>query len=189
MDANTQAAESSGNRQLLALINIFIVVYGLGTFVMCSPPSIFRDAAVQAIKPIFNYLGLYQYFYMYAPTPPSVYTIHVCADITYADGTEKIWEFPRLESYKGDFYKHQSKHRYYQWKYYLFMPQENAQILPDAARWAARMNWNKTNPPVKVVLFNKPEFTQLPIVDTGHPTWIPGNESEYFTYDVKQEDL
>lgn len=189
MDASTDAIGAARKTDKKALLNLFIICYGLGSFIMCCPPSKFRDATVSAIKPLFDCFGLYQFFYMYAPDPPSVHRIHICADISFADGTSRVWEFPALDSFKSDFYKHQSKHRYYQWKYYLFFPGAYPQILPDAARWAARMNWDPKNPPVRVVLFNRPEITLLPAVDTGRVTALAAPGSEFFTYQVRPGDL
>ncbi|MBX9878114.1 MAG: hypothetical protein K2Y22_06600 [Candidatus Obscuribacterales bacterium] len=174
-----------------AFINLFIVVWTVAAFIMCSPPSVCHDVLVAAIKPPFLYMGLYQFFWMYAPDPPKVYTIHIGADILYADGTEKSWEFPRLQDYKKDFYLHQSKHRYYQWKYYLFDPVGNAEILPDAALFAARKNnADPKNPPVRVVLYNVTERTLLPgREDTGEVKTDSLQKDMFFTYHIKPGEL
>lgn len=173
-----------------AILNLFIVLYCIGAFIMCSPPSVCHDAMVAAIKPAFNFFGLYQYFWMYAPDPPKVNTIRIGADIAFADGSHKEWEFPRLQDYKNDFYLHQSKHRYYQWKYYLYDPKGNAKMLPDAALYAARMN-NKDpkNLPVRVVLFKNTVETAFPMIDDGVIRTVTLPEDVFFTYQIKPGEL
>ena len=171
------------------LLNLFIVAYSVSALIMCSPPSVCRDAMAAAIKPAFNFFGLYQFFWMYAPDPPKVHRVHICADILYADGGQKTWEFPRLDDYKNDFYLHQSKHRYYQWKYYLLDPEANSQILPDAALYAARMNNDVKNPPVRVVLFKDTEITLYPTVDIGLVRTDNLSRDLFFTYHIKPGEL
>ena len=144
---------------------------------------------VAAVKPVFNYFGLYQYFWMYAPDPPKVYTIRIYADITYADGKQKTWELPRLQTFKNDFYLHQSKHRYYQWKYYLFDPKTNFRILPDTALFAARMNDDPKNPPVRVDLYKDTEVTLYPVADDGEIRTDNLPRDMFFTYHIKPGEL
>lgn len=172
-----------------ALTNLFIIVYSLGTFIMCSPPSVCHDALVAIVKPLFNFFGVYQMFWMYAPDPPKVYTVHVCADIAFADGSHKVWEMPRLQDYKDDFYKHQSKHRYYQWKYYFFDPTTNPQILPDAAIYAARMNLTPGNPPVSVLLYTETDLTVVPAFSGQKHRTRYGGHKDLFFYKLKPGDL
>lgn len=173
-----------------AILNLFIVLYCTGAFIMCSPPSVCHDALVAAVKPAFNFLGLYQNFWMYGPDPPRVNTIRISADITFADGSHKEWQFPRLQDYKGDFYLHQSKHRYYQWKYYLYDPKRNYQLLPDAALYAARMNYTDAkNPPVRVALFKTVVETAYPMIDDGVVRTETLQEEVFFTYDIKPGEL
>lgn len=173
-----------------ALINLFIAAYSLGTFILCCPPSVCRDVLVKAIKPYFNFLGLYQYFWMYAPNPPKVYTIRIYADLKLKDGTHKTWEFPRLLDYKNDFYKHQSKHRYYQWKYYLFEPKANPEILKDAALFAARINLDPANPPINVLLYKDTVETVCPYYrDNGVLRTRVMGRDEFFYCKIKAEEL
>lgn len=191
MQAQTTKAKTIWSGLNYVLVNLFIVVWTVSAFIMCSPPSVWHDVLVAAIKQPIRYMGLYQFFWMYAPDPPKVYTIHIGADILYKDGTEKSWEFPRLQDFKNDFYLHQSKHRYYQWKYYLFDPVGNASILPDAALFAARMNnTDPNNPPVRVVLFNVTERTLLPGKDdTGEIRTDALQKDMFFTYHIKPGEL
>lgn len=157
---------------------------------MCCPPSACRDVLVAAVKPVFNFFGLYQYFWMYAPNPPKVYTIRIYADLVFKDGTRRTWELPRLLDYKGNFYLHQSKHRYYQWKYYLFNPKDNPEILKDAALYAARMNFDPKNPPVLVVLYKDTVETVLPYIsDDGVLKTRELGRDEFFFYRPKAEEL
>lgn len=173
-----------------AILNLFIVLYSTGAFIMCTPPSVCHDVLVAAIKPAFNYFGLYQYFWMYAPDPPKVNSIRIGADITFADGSHKEWQFPRLQDYKNDFYLHQSKHRYYQWKYYLYDPIGNSEMLPDAALYAARMtNSDPKNPPVRVELFQTTIETAYPMMDDGIVRTETFPEKTFFTYAIKPGEL
>lgn len=189
MNTNINSVAAIWKGAQKALINVFIVGYVLGSFVMCYPPSQFHDAAVSAVKPFFNFFGLYQFFCFYAPNPQTVHRIHVWAEIYFRDGSKKLWEFPRLDNFKNDFYQHQSNHRFYMWKNYIYSGELYPEIFPDAARFVARINWNPQNPPVTIIIYTQPVLTVLSRFDDGRDLKSALPVSKRFTYVVRPEEL
>ncbi|MGI9603746.1 MAG: hypothetical protein ACR2QE_17820, partial [Acidimicrobiales bacterium] len=75
---------------LIAMLVITLVGWNL-------PQSVFgyelRDESRDQLRPVVNRLAMNQGWEVFAPNPSST-TIAVTADVTFADGTTTVYEFP-----------------------------------------------------------------------------------------------
>ena len=118
---------------------------------------------------------------MFAPDPYSL-DVYIEAQIHYADGTVRSWEFPRMH--------HMSTWQKYgkeRWRKYSEVAyQDNYSFLwPASARYAARENnIYPNNPPVSVALVRHFRLVRAPEQEPGAFA-----EYQYTMVDIKPEDL
>src|ERR1700753_1394277 len=100
------------------------------------------------VRPYFIWSGLFQSWDMFSPDPKRVNS-YLEAIVIYKDGSSTLWSFPRMELLSAN-------QRYVRERYRKF--EENLQndqysgLWPDAARYIARLNNQKTSPPKTIML-------------------------------------
>ncbi len=115
---------------------------------------------------------------------PKAANTYIEATIVYKDGSRTTWTFPRMEQLSlTDRY---FKERYRKYAENLPMDQNDA-LLPDAARYIARLNSTPSHPARTVMLIQKWSF----IVPRADGSYIPEPWSQHilYGYGVKPEDL
>ena len=147
--------------------------------------SLLNDRWKQAIGPYMRWSGLFQAWDMFAPDPVKLNS-YVDAQVTFRDGTSRTWAFPRMDRLGlADRY---FKERYRKFSTeYLRMDSFSA-LWPDAARYIARANFNRANPPVAVQL-NRHWSEINPPTESGLGERGPWREFTFFSYPVKPGDL
>src|SRR5688500_10191852 len=81
---------------IFAFINAFIILQLYVIIFWGMPGSNFRNTMVRAVETYVIKIGLWHSWDMFSPDPLAV-NFNVIAHITFADGTIRAWEFPRME--------------------------------------------------------------------------------------------
>ena len=139
------------NRWWRGVISIFILVH---IYIMAAwglPGSSFRTGLVQPVQDYVIQTGLWHSWDMFSPDPLSV-NFRVEAEITYADGSKGIWEFPRMEEF-GMWQRFQ-KERYRKWRERVRQDAFGT-VWTDTTRYIARLHNNPTNPPKRIALIRR----------------------------------
>jgi hypothetical protein len=130
--------------------------------------------------------GLFQSWDMFAPNPKND-NIYVDAEITFRDGQKRVWTFPQMNELGYT-------ERYFKERYRKFANERlhlatNAVLLPDAARYIARLNANASNPPQSVKLVYHWSVIPPPPLPGEIPQMAQWGHRELYTYAVKPGDL
>jgi hypothetical protein len=169
-------------------LNLFIIAHVVMMGIWGLPGSNFRAATAHWFEPYVIYWGLWHSWDMFSPDPLSL-NFNLKADITFADGSKRTWEFPRMEQL--GYWKKFEMERYRKWRERVRQDAYSV-IWDDTCRWIARRYKDKTNPPVRVVLTR--EWGQIPPPAPGDYQPIPKSyvlpfNYAFKTYEVKPEDL
>lgn len=165
-------------------INAFLAFHILAAMCWCLPiDSPLIPLCRDLIRPYFLWAGLFQSWNMFAPAPKAANT-YLEATLIYQDGSRKTWTFPRMELMS-------LTERLFKERYRKFA--ENLQsdeldgLLPDAARYIARLNSSSGNPVKTVILIQKVSFI-LPRPD-GSYVPEPWEAHVLLGYGVQPQDL
>jgi hypothetical protein len=179
--------------------NSFIILYVLLITVFTLPktnhPAEFarlamklRETAQASIRPVLFYTGLWQNWDMFSPNPLST-NFDVEAEITFKDGSKKIWIFPKME--RLGFLERYQKERYRKFREYVRMESHKV-IWHDVSRWIARQFNDPENPPTNLSLIRywtpipaPSEHDYQPIIPIKKHT----NQYIYFSTKITPEDL
>ena len=152
--ATVQSA-SLAERATRAAISLFLAFHLLAAACWCVPiDSPLIPLARNLIRPYFLWAGLFQAWDMFAPIPRAANT-YIEATLVYEDGSRKDWMFPRVEemSLPGKFF--QERYR----KFAENLERDDLDgLLPDAARYIARLNNRPGNAVKTVILTQKVSF-------------------------------
>lgn len=165
-------------------INIFLAFHILAIACWCIPiDSPLIPLCRNLVRPYFLWSGLFQSWDMFAPIPKTANT-YVEAVVIYRDGSRKTWTLPRMEQLglTGKYFKE----RYRKFADNLQLD-ENEALLPDAARYIARLNSTPANPVKTVLLIQHFSF----IVPRADGSYIPEPWEQHILlgYGVRAEDL
>jgi hypothetical protein len=180
-----------------ALINVFIVFHLYIIIFWGMPGSNFRNTMVRWTENYVIKLGLWHSWDMFSPDPLSI-NFTVEGQITYRDGTTRVWEFPRME--KLGLWKRYQKERYRKWRERVRQDMYSV-VWPDTARYIARLNNdNSNNPPVRVELIRRwgpiappqtvePGKKKVRDYQPRPAEYLMPFNYKFAVYDVKAEDL
>jgi hypothetical protein len=135
------------------------------------------------VRPYFIWSGLFQSWDMFSPEPKRVNS-YLEAIVIYKDGSSELWSFPRMELLGSN--ERYAKERYRKFEENLQNDQYSG-LWPDAARYVARVNNNKSSPPKTIMLVVRWSDI-IPRSDDAYDRG-PWNSNIFFTYDVQPEDL
>ena len=120
-----------------------------------SPDSQLKQILIPPFIGYLNFTGTWQGWSVFEH--PRTYNEYVTALVKYKDGSEKIWEFPRME--KMGIVEKMFKEGYRRWGNDCVSDVNDSFLWPDATRYVARVNRIPNNPPVSVSIIR-------------HWTWI-----------------
>lgn len=142
---------------------------------------------VRSFFSYYSFFGLEQDFGVFAPKPRDS-NPHLTAIITYADGTTKLWTYPRME--RINLLDRIRMERYRKYFDDNVAWQRFEKLWPDLARWIARQNFNDpTNPPTMVTLQRFSSAVVIPELGLGKPNPPHSDHQVLATYPVKPVDL
>src|SRR5579885_1922238 len=162
-------------------ISAFLLFHIVAIVCWCVPLDSPLIAAFRgAIRPYFQWAGLFQGWDMFAPTPKSANS-YIDAAILYRDGHTKTWQFPRME--QRSLAERYRKERYRKFTENL-QKDANAPLLPDTARHIARLNNDGANPPEFVILVR--HWSDIVPASHGAELW---RTQILYSYSVQPKDL
>ncbi len=170
------------------LISVFVLSHIVMIGLWNLPSFPLRDKLVNRYTT--GYLTFTRLDRTWTPYAPDVTTgnYHIEAEITFRDGSQRVWPFPRVE--KLSQIGRMIKAHYGCWIDKIF---ENSFAWPDTARYIARLHaTDPANPPQKVVFVQYWGTIPPPVPGSYQP--IPKEYEQpypnpFFTYDVVPEDL
>jgi hypothetical protein len=135
------------------------------------------------VRPYFLWAGLFQSWDMFALVPKGANT-YIEAELHYRGGSRKMWTYPRMETMGLS--EKLFKERYRKFADNL-QRDDLDDLLPDAARYIARLNSSPGNPVKTVILIQQFSF----IVPRSDGTYVPEPWQSHFLlgYGVRPEDL
>jgi len=174
-------------RQALLIAMIVLYFYCISIWISIDGP--FKNWVLTGLRPIMVAVGFIQAWNLFSPEVRNV-NLHMNAVITFADGSTKNYEFPRMEKLDllGRFQKEKMRK--------LFVDNLSwpgfEEFLPAVARFIARANLNPANQPVMVTISRN--WTRMPPPDLKN--WVPrdqwrlhGYHMVNLIYMVKEQDL
>jgi len=163
------------------VVNLFILWHLYALTIWLLPESALRQSCVQTVTPYMTFTGLMQSWTMFSPDPSKL-DLYVEARITYANGQERSWSYPRMVNLG---YVERYRHERFRKLIELAHLEQNSMIWPSVARYAARVNnIYPHNPPVDVRLIRHFRFTPRPGEE-----WLPYQTSEFFKLAILEQDL
>lgn len=165
-------------------INLFIGFHLLAITCWCLPiDTPLLPLCRSIVRPYFLWAGLFQSWDMFAPVPKGA-NAYIEAELQFADGSRKIWTYPRMEqmSLKETLFKE----RYRKFADNLQRGDQD-DLLLDAARYIARLNSTPGNPVKTVILIQRVSFI-LPRSDEMCIA-SPWESHVLLGYGVRPEDL
>ena len=164
------------------LISGFIVFHILATLLWVLPDNALRQQLLALPQKYISNVGLWQSWGMFAPEPSDL-NLYLTAVITYRDGSQREWEWPRPE--KLDLFTRYRKERYRKFTEYGRMD-SYSYIWPSMAQFAAQQapSRDPANPPVRVQLWRHWWFVPRP-PDNGDISHDPPHQwSHYLFFDT-----
>jgi hypothetical protein len=165
-------------------INFFIGFHLLAITCWCLPiDTPLLPLCRSFVRPYFLWAGLFQSWDMFAPVPKGANT-YIEAELNYRDGSRKIWTYPRME--RMGLTETLFKERYRKFADNL-QRDDLDDLLPDAARYIARLNSSPGNPVKTVILIQRYSF----MVRHSDRTYVPEPWQSHILlgYGVRPEDL
>lgn len=145
---------------------------------------------VRQFPPVYDYLmftGTWQYWDMFAPNPAST-DFYGDAIVVYRNGSEKVWDYPRMEKLSIPLKYMNERYR----KFYerVHKSPEEADsfcyLWPVYGQKVAEMMFSDIdNPPVNVKL----RRNWIEIQPPGKPQWTGYRSYVFYTYEVDQKAL
>jgi hypothetical protein len=165
-------------------INAFLVFHVLVITFWCLPiDNSLVSFCKNRVQPYLLWSGLFQSWDMFSPNPKSANT-YVEANIIYKDGSRSTWAFPRMDQLSLT--ERYVKERYRKYAENL-ASEANDALLPDAARYVARLNSTPSHPPRTVILVQK--WSRIIPRADGPYVSEPWDQHVLYGYGVKPEDL
>jgi hypothetical protein len=170
------------------LLSALLAFHIVATLAWLLPGSALRGDLQPVTDRYIGYSGLWQNWGMFAPEP-SNRNLYIHAVVTYADGSEQQWSFPRMNQL--DFFNRYRLERFRKYEEYAHLD-SYAGIWPDLARWIARQNnRDPGNPPVHVQLIRSWWLVPPPPAngDIGHDPPHDWNHYPFFDMPIARSDL
>ncbi len=177
-----EAASCSPPPQGFSVPHMLAIWLVLSTYFICifvwdSPPGPLRDILVPIVSPIIEGASIGQGWSVFSPDVREA-NYHETALITFKDGLQKLYEFPRMQKLG---YWERFRSEKYRKMFFDCMPWPDfQQFLPDFAQFVVDANEWPDNPPVVVSLFHHNCRTPQP--DQG--VWVDRSDLPEHTRQV-----
>ena len=147
-------------------ISLLIFCYFFCICVWIAPSSQLRSALLKKVAPILTVTGLEQQWNLFGPEVRKI-NLHGMAIITFADGSMKLYEFPRMD--KLDIWRRLKREKMRKMFVERIPTDNHRDFLPAICRSIACANANPDNQPVEITLAYN--WCNIPPPDPEH--WAP----------------
>jgi hypothetical protein len=173
--------QSAGGIHYLRSITIGAVICCVA--LVLAPDTALRNTLIKPIEPFLGALGLWQAWNVFAPEVRKE-NFHLTAEITFADGTIEIWQFPRQEQLHG--LTKARAERFRKWANGHIPYQAYSFMLGDTARYIAQLHKDREPKTIAITYHSAqiPPFAQMDAALPAH-----SEHRVLFTYAVQPEDL
>jgi len=172
------------------LVNAFILFHVVA-IAAWSIPGAAQPAPVRALNrllaPYMLRSGLWQGWDMFSPEPLSI-NVDLDAEVTFADGSQATWVFPRME--RLGYLERYRKERYRKWRERVRLD-AFALVWPDTARYVARLYDGPEHPVDRVALTRRWVEVTPPIGSRLVPRLdrvTPVHQYRFFVLSISPED-
>lgn len=142
--------EALTNKRVQAVVSVLTLFYFLCVIVWMSPESTPRSYFIRPIQGIWQYWRLGQSWKLFSPVIRDI-NYHTSVRITFEDGSNTVWELPRLE--KLNQFERFRQERWRKWAVDTLPWPNYKPFWPDLARYAGRKFYNPDNKPVRMSLY------------------------------------
>jgi hypothetical protein len=172
------------------LVNAFIAFHILCIAGWSVPGPAQSTTLRSGLEVITQYMlrsGLWQGWDMFAPEPLSL-ELDLIAEVTFADGRQATWVFPRMQE-MGLFERYQ-KERWRKWRERVRLDAFSP-IWPDTARWIARHFDSPEHPVRSVALVRRWRAIPPPVGPSLAPraAGTPTHQYRFFVLTISPGDL
>lgn len=185
-DANIETSVTYPPLSFRVLMTVVLAFYLYCLALIISPDTTWRTAFYKPLHPFLSALGIWQSWNVFAPMIRTD-NFHLLAVITYKNGVTSLWEFPRQDLLTG--IEQMRAERYRKWVNDRLRYHEYSFLLPDAARYIARLHNHLDSPPavVELMYFSAP----IPPPDSTEAVKAPAHTQHktIFVYQVEPGDL
>ncbi|HEY9787965.1 MAG TPA: hypothetical protein V6D17_21430 [Candidatus Obscuribacterales bacterium] len=182
--ARNTEEQARAKKKLIPGLLITTYIFILGLMLLPSWPA--RDALIKPFQPFWGAFGLWQAWNLFSPEIRTE-NLHIVATITFKDGSIIVWEFPRQERRTG--IDQMRAERFRKWVNDRVRKNTYGIVLPDAARFIARLHRNKENPPAGITIMIHSAPIPPPGVAPQAPLPTHYQHKTIYTYKVEAEDL
>ncbi len=174
------------NRIRRPLILIFLVWNFSGVLLWLSPDNPLKQKLITPFLGYLNFFGMWQGWSVFEY--PRTYNEYLTAVVAFKDGSEKIWEFPRME--KMSVTEKMFKEGYRRWANDCVSDVNDSYLWPDATRYIARVNRRTGNPPVSVAIIRHWIWIDPPEIGIGKPLrTVDDGKETLCTYAISEKEL
>ncbi len=166
--------------------SVAIAAYILSLCLMLLPSWPPRNLLIQPVQSFLGAFGLWQAWNVFSPEIRKE-NYHLFALVDFKDGSMSVWEFPRQEEKTG--IEQLRAHRFRKWSQDRVKNNTFGLVLPDTARYVARLHNNTLNPPVAVTISMLASNIPEPRQGKQDPLPPHVNRTTLFTYKVLESDL
>jgi hypothetical protein len=186
-EPQTAPPSRAPNRWRRILLSSFLLFHIVAILASALPlNSLLVVKAKELVAPYMLWSGLFQGWNMFAPDPQML-NAFLEAEITFRDGTNALWKFPRMEQL--GLTERYFRERYRKWAHDTLRLDANLLLWPDAARYIARLHFNPANPPVSVRLIRHWAEIPPPPNPGQPPTAARWKQFVFYTHPVQPGDL
>jgi hypothetical protein len=178
--------DSTWSRIRHPLIILFLAWHFSGVLCWLSPDCPLKQQLITPFIGYLNFFGMWQGWSVFEH--PRTYNEYLTAQVTFKDGSEKTWEFPRME--KMGVIEKMFKEGYRRWGNDCVSDTNDSYLWPDATRYVARNNRRTGNPPVSVSIVRHWTWIDPPEKGIGKPLRTADDGQETLvTNAISPEDL
>ncbi len=182
----TRSRRIPGFTRMRALISGFILFHLIAIIAVSVPSvSLLLSRTKGATAQYLLWSGLWQSWNMFAPQPPT-FNFTLSAEVIRRSGQITWWTLPvpRDSGYARQYVIE----RYRKWGADNLRRAGDSALWPDAARFVAHINNNRSDPPATIRLFR--DWQMIPPVESGpHAPRSRWYAQLFFTYAVQPRDL
>lgn len=168
------------------IILLMLAWHFSGIVLWCSPECPLRDRLITPFVSYLNFFGLWQGWQVFEK--PRLYNGYLTALVTFSDGTQRTWNFPRME--KLGLIEKMFKEKYRRWTNDCVSDESKPYLWPDAARYIARLYRDPVNQPVSVSIIR--HWVWIPPPEKGLAKELPeqdDGQNVLYTGQISAEDL